>query len=171
VVGHSLGGVYARVFAARHVTEIEALVFVDAFWPDIHTTGLDLPEAFLQLSREDTAATAASIEAAEDLDWRASLGQLAATGPLAMPVEILAVDQRFRYDDRWFTRAQEDIAIADWERQLSALFPRGRITIVEGSGHVIQIDRPEAVVAAIRRRVEGALAATQLPGPAIHQPG
>jgi pimeloyl-ACP methyl ester carboxylesterase len=153
VASHSLGGVYARVFADRFAAEVEGLVFVDAFWPDIHTTTVELSEEFLAHSRADTAETAALVAATEALDWPASLSELAATGSLPVPTEILAVDQRGRYDDRWFDPAMKAAAIAEWESKLRALFPNGRITIVADSGHVIQFDRPDAVIAAVRRVV------------------
>src|SRR5215204_1919432 len=35
VVGHSLGGDYARVFAAAHLEEVAGLVLVDSFDPDL----------------------------------------------------------------------------------------------------------------------------------------
>jgi pimeloyl-ACP methyl ester carboxylesterase len=159
VVSHSLGGVYARVFTDRHTTAVAGLVFVDAFWPDIHTTTVKLSEEFLEHSRADTAATAALVAETEALDWPASLAELAATGPLTVPAEILAVDQRGRYDDRWWTPDMKAAAIAEWESKLRAKFPEGRITIVEGSGHVIQYDRPDAVIAAVRRVVDAARAA------------
>jgi pimeloyl-ACP methyl ester carboxylesterase len=41
---------------------------------------------------------------------------------------------------------------------LARLSPRGRAEVVEGSGHWIQLDRPERVVAAIRAVVEEARA-------------
>lgn len=155
IVSHSLGGVYARVSAHRHPADVAAMVFVDAFWPDIHTTTVELSDEFLEHSRADTAATAALIAETEDLDWPASLDELAATGTLTLPVEILAVDQRGRYDDRWFDPGMKAAAIAEWESKLRAIFPNGRITIVEDSGHVIQYDRPDAVVAAVQRVLDG----------------
>jgi pimeloyl-ACP methyl ester carboxylesterase len=40
--------------------------------------------------------------------------------------------------------------------ELAALSPRGRQVLVEGSGHYIQVDRPDAVIDAIREVIEGA---------------
>jgi pimeloyl-ACP methyl ester carboxylesterase len=154
-VGHSLGGVYARVFASAHADEVVGLVFVDAFWPDIDEgAGLQFSDEFKRLQVADREATAASIAATEDLDWPASLAQVSGIPPTDLPAEILAVDQRLRHDDRLYSRENEAAVIAEWERQLGIRFPNGRITIVEGSGHVIQFDRPEAVIAGIRRVVD-----------------
>ncbi len=42
------------------------------------------------------------------------------------------------------------------QADLAALSPRGKQVVAEQSGHYIQVDQPEAVVAAIREVVEAA---------------
>jgi pimeloyl-ACP methyl ester carboxylesterase len=55
----------------------------------------------------------------------------------------------------------------EWGRmqeELAQLSSNGSHLVVEGSGHDIQIDKPEAVVNAIRNVVSQAKAADSLPG-------
>jgi pimeloyl-ACP methyl ester carboxylesterase len=44
------------------------------------------------------------------------------------------------------------------QAQTAALSPKGRLTIVRGSGHCIQTDRPQAVIAAVRAAMSEAAA-------------
>ena len=39
---------------------------------------------------------------------------------------------------------------AQMQDELAALSPRGRVVVAEGSGHGVQVDRPDVVIAAIR---------------------
>jgi pimeloyl-ACP methyl ester carboxylesterase len=45
---------------------------------------------------------------------------------------------------------QYEATWAQMQNELAALSPRGRVVVAEGSGHGIQIDRPDVVIAAIR---------------------
>ncbi len=57
-----------------------------------------------------------------------------------------------RSEDRW-TREQEALSKV-LSRELAARSKLGRLVVVRRSGHFIQIDRPEVVIAAIRRVVQ-----------------
>ena len=156
VVGHSLGGVYGRVFAAAHRDDVAGLVLVDPFTPDINpadAADVALPPGMDAEFEQGMSQTFATIESVEDLEWPATDAQLRASALGNLPLELVFVDQRLRWDDR-VDVATETRLVEAWERLVTALSTESRLTIAEGAGHVIQIDRPEYVIDATRRLVE-----------------
>jgi len=153
LVGHSLGGVYARVFASSFRPEVSGVVLVDPYLPDIRPVehvALDpvLREEWLSELR----ATNDRVAAVEDLDWAASYDQLTRASVEGLPLELLFVDQRFRWEGQ-FEPAEGDL-IAAWRRLVGSLSAEYRLTIAEDSTHMIQYDRPDLVVDAILRLVD-----------------
>jgi pimeloyl-ACP methyl ester carboxylesterase len=154
-VGHSLGGLYGRVFTAAHRDEVAGLVMVDAYWPDLALhRRVALPDEYVAAAAQNVASTGALVERGEELDWEQTLAELAATGTLGQPTEILAVDQHFRFVG--VDPATQEALIDAWEAALLEGFPNARITIAHGSDHMIQLRRPELVVEATRRLIDGA---------------
>jgi pimeloyl-ACP methyl ester carboxylesterase len=153
VVAHSLGAVYARVFAARHRSDVVGLVLVDPFNPDLYErtiAPLD-PDARAR-GRQGMRATYALIEAVEGLDWTASAAELAGSSVAGLPVEVLSVDQRAWFPPDVLGAVPFEAVEAAWRSGLETLSPgRVRITIAEGAGHHIQFDRPDLVLEAIGR--------------------
>ena len=106
---------------------------------------------------------------AELRSFKESAAQTAATGPLGdLPLAVLSHDPEKPYAD-----LPADIAKPTneaWEKmqeELAHLSTRGTQTVVKGSSHYIQIDRPEAVIAAVRDIVTRAQPAQPA---ASHQP-
>jgi pimeloyl-ACP methyl ester carboxylesterase len=153
VVAHSLGAVYARVFAARHGPEVVGLVLVDPFNPDLYErTIAPLDPTAQEQGRRGMAAAFAQIEAVEGLDWAASSAELAASSVAGLPIEILSVDQRSWFPPEVRGAVPFEAIEAAWRAGLEGLSPgRVRITVVGGAGHHIQFDRPDLVLAAIGR--------------------
>ena len=88
------------------------------------------------------------------LDWPASEEQLRASAIEGIPLEVLVAA---RYEPRLDAATNEAIAAA-WREGMESLSPgQTRYTIVY-AGHNIQIDRPDAVIDAVRRLVETARA-------------
>jgi pimeloyl-ACP methyl ester carboxylesterase len=150
VVGHSLGGVYARVFASSFRPEVSGVVLVDPYLPDIRPVEhVALDPALREEWLSGLRATNDRVAAVEDLDWAASYDQLSRASVEGLPLELLFVDQRFRWEGR-FEPAKGDL-IAAWRRLLGRLSAEYRLTIAEDSTHLIQYDRPVLVVDAILR--------------------
>jgi pimeloyl-ACP methyl ester carboxylesterase len=97
-------------------------------------------------------ATNDRIAAVEDIDWAASYDQLSSASIEGLPLELLFVDQRLRWEGR-FEPAEGDL-IAAWRRLLDSLSTDHKLTIAEDSTHMIQFDRPDLVVDAILRLVD-----------------
>ncbi len=153
VVAHSLGAVYARVFAARYRGDVVGLVLVDPFNPDLYdrTIAPLEPEA-QERGRAGMRATFAQVEAVEGLDWTASGTELARSSIAGLPVEVLSVDQRVWFPPEVLGAVPFEAVEAAWRAGLEDLSPgRVRITIAERAGHHIQFDRPDLVLEAIGR--------------------
>ena len=151
VVGHSLGGAYARVFAARQGDETQAVVLVDSFDPDLQSDWIhpllgDLrPEYERALDGlRDTVADW------EDLDWVTSEQQLRAASIDGLRVAVLVAQ---RHEPRLDESTNETIRLT-WEQAYKRL-SHGLTTYeyAPGAGHVIPVDRPDLVVDVVRRVV------------------
>jgi pimeloyl-ACP methyl ester carboxylesterase len=211
LVGHSLGGLVARTYAAAYSGEVAGMVLVDAthestqlFYqgkvvqvrgsastravPPVQTmrsspprppTKADLEQQrmnrevfgppaisppFDRLSREMQALHLWALRrppraAAADDYWAEELRDMYEARrmnpkPLdSLPLEVLAAGATPApppgvTEDAWRAlNAEKRAQRAD----LATLSTRGRLVVVEGSGHHIQLDAPEAVVASVRR--------------------
>lgn len=152
VVAHSFGGVYARLFAAAEPGAVRSLVMLDTYEPDL---GMDvdpaLDEATRAMIRRSLDEGGVTFEAVEDLDWPATLRELAAIEPGAVPALLLFTDPELRYQDP--DPAVRAAMIDAWYRAIDARYPTGRLEIVPGSGHFIQLDRPDVVIDRVREIV------------------
>ena len=150
-VGHSLGGAYGRVFAAAYRDEIAGLVLVDAFNPDLQEARI---HPLLGPLRGEYDAVLdglrAHVTAVDSLDWTASEIQLRRSSVAGLPVEVLVAP---RYEPRLDEATNAAIADA-WLAAFESLSP-GRVThtVAWGAGHDVHLDRPDLVIASVRRIV------------------
>jgi len=157
VVGHSLGGVYGRLFAAAPSTgavgepagDVLAFVMIDTFEPDL---GLDrdpaLPDHLRENVRQAIDDTGAMIQGAESLDWAATMAELAALGPVEQTGISLWVDPNLRFGEP--DPDDKAAIIAAWYRGVAARYPNMTVEIVPNTGHLIQLERPSLVIDRIR---------------------
>ncbi len=172
MVGHSLGGLLSLHYAQRYPDEVVGLVLLDAMHPDQFTrfpeAGVALPDdPHLVLGRTPVAAAAYGMPAplqrlAQELAGqgkarvfvvREMLGFVSdAREVRALPIPHVASrvlvhgnrewDQAYpdgRMEEAW-TKMQSELA-----SELGAPLP----TVVQGSGHQIPLDAPQAVVDAV----------------------
>ena len=195
LVGHSLGGAFASIFASRYPAEVTGLVMVDASHPDqfpryekvvgrsiapeafvpklgaaLSWTGLvrvlpqpppppswpeamrHSPPAFLPLSVHGLAGEISAVPATLDRQSRArSLGD--------RPLVVLCAGNSASAEDlaaMQLTAAQGEAvhqAHLDLCRDMGTWSTRGRVQVVDGASHYIQIERPDAVIGAVREVV------------------
>jgi pimeloyl-ACP methyl ester carboxylesterase len=183
LVGHSLGGMDARMFANQYPNEVVGMVLVDSSHPDQDdrfppearklaaasyyvirvmqfTLPIGLPRLLASRSvppevRPEFCAVfcrrqylvAVRAEAAAQQENSAQVRALAPLGNL--PLVVLSHDP----DKVRFPGNLSEPVNREWgkmQEELAHLSSNGSHLVVKGSGHDIQIDKPEAVVDAIR---------------------
>lgn len=143
LVGHSLGGLYMQLFARLHPEEVRALVLVDSTHPEqLRGQGSrDHWPAWARVAFGVLSADAAK----KELDALDGTGQrvLAMPPPAGVNVLVLSALQPMQ------TRSALADDANDKRAALAGLYPGSKQVWVD-SGHVIPLEKPEAVLAAIR---------------------
>jgi pimeloyl-ACP methyl ester carboxylesterase len=164
LVGHSLGGLFARLYAQTYPNQVRALLFVDSFPVEIPARmGPDWPAYKQQLDMPSPQfANSTSFEA---IDIDTSVAQVAAapafppiptmvltkTEPFAVPASVPAelVALAAKLEQVWLQAASD----------LVALRPQTPQVFATGSDHYIQVHQPDLVAAGadlvIRRSAAG----------------
>jgi pimeloyl-ACP methyl ester carboxylesterase len=151
IAGHSLGGSYARVFAAQERDETVGLVLLETFDPDLETAHIHPLLGDLQAEYADRLDGLRNAVASwENLDWPTSEAQLRAADVTGLRIAVLVAR---RGEPRLDAATNARISAA-WEQAYEGLSP-GLVTYeyADGSGHLVQIDRPDLVIAVIQRVV------------------
>ena len=138
LVGHSLGALYLQAFVRAHPNLVAGVVLVDGSSP------LEPDGVFVSTvpPKPDTAA------AAEEAGVNSSMAFLR-KAPNFPPVPLIVLIAENHGD----TPAREMIW-RDVQERTAGLSPKGQARLIEGSGHFIQSDRPNAVLDAIRTIAE-----------------
>lgn len=153
LVGHSYGGNVIRLFASMYPDDMGGLILEDTQHEDVLNElrkilkGKDL-EAFEQLLVDMFSAPE---NPKTEADYRnITRDQLRNSKPLPkIPfVMLTSADRAKAMSDMFSDAAIEEIAKLDGalNRKLAALIPGGRHIIVEGTGHDIHADKPEALM-------------------------
>jgi pimeloyl-ACP methyl ester carboxylesterase len=154
LVGHSVGGLFVRLYASRYPDEVAGLVLVDSSHEDQDERRRQMvsPELF---AAEHQAVHSNS----EGIDLDRSFAQVRearAASPLRqMPLIVLSagVDDPAFFPANW-PMDKEGQLHDELQRDLAGLVPGGRFVLAEKSGHYIQQSQPDLVLQAIRAVVE-----------------
>jgi pimeloyl-ACP methyl ester carboxylesterase len=156
LVGHSMGGLIARLVASDHRHGVAGLVLVDALSEDLYNGLTDAQQAILE--KLNTGV--------EDYDMLATFEQVRKAPPVAlMPVVVLTAGRpQLTSDVIESGQLPPEVTLsfvdALWAAQMTAqdrlagLFPGGRHVEVPNSTLYIHIDQPEVVVDSIGDVVE-----------------
>ena len=153
LTAHSLGGLFARLYAQTYPGDVDGIVFVDAFSATVPAVfGARWP-----LYRDDVlgatpAGTQLGAPGAEKIDIDASVAQVAAAPPLRpMPIAVLTKTEPFATS----LPLPPQLPSADLNRlyesaqsSLVALEPGTPQTFATGDAHYIQWQSPDLVIAA-----------------------
>lgn len=157
LVGHSYGGRIVRLFAAAYPADTAGLILEEAAHEDLPDAQL---EALTGKDRETLAAMIAPYRATisdprTETDYMAeTVEQLRRSGPLPhVPLTVITAASRGSGLPNVFSPESQAkltrVAMAMQEK-LTALVPGGEQILVEGAGHNVHLDKPEAVLAPIR---------------------
>lgn len=147
VVGHSAGGLYARVFAATYPTEVTGLVLVDPAPEDFYARAQrDFPRVFQRLDSIDAAgfAQASPGERAEEDAWDTTLAEARVSDSLFTGPAIVLSSSRADL-------AELGPLWTDEHRRWALRSPRRSYVRVDSVGHHIHRERPTIVVEAVER--------------------
>jgi pimeloyl-ACP methyl ester carboxylesterase len=133
LVGHSLGGLYVQAFARGRPDDVAAVVLVDA------ASQFEPPGVFVSKSAPAPGSTAAIESNGFAPSVKAMLG-----GPPFPPVPLIVLSATNHGDT-----ADREALWRSVQARIANLSPRGHLEIVEGAGHFIQNDRPQAVIDAV----------------------
>jgi pimeloyl-ACP methyl ester carboxylesterase len=161
LVGHSLGGMFVRLYASTYPDEVVGLVEVDA-WNE-RLQDLLTPSDWAAYVRLNSAVPPklAGYQDYETLDFAAASATMRSAAdaqPLRlMPLAVLAKGQSFGIpaEALGFDPDALDQAWARAQEQLATLAPRARSFVATESAHYIQLQQPSLVTEAIRQVVTG----------------
>ena len=160
LVGHSLGGMNARLYTSQYPKEVVGMVLVDSTHEDETDRMIALlpPEIQKNAKPEDMV-----IQSPEGLDFNRSIAQVRAANwhsdiPLIVLTRGSATFNPNDYAVPSMAPKFEQIRL-ELQQELMHRSSRGKQIIAEKSGHNIHRDQPELVIDAIRQVVEEAKSA------------
>lgn len=165
LAGHSLGGFFARLYAATYPDEVAGLILVDAYSERLET--IMGPATFAALQRLNQAGGTDEVleipdyGAVETLLWGGDnevMREAAAVTPLPpMPLAVLAHQTPFAVpaDAAGFTSEELEGYLRAANEDLATLAPNARFWVAGESGHDIHQDQPGLVSEAIQQVLEG----------------
>lgn len=160
LVGHSYGGRIVRLYAAAHPSDTAGLVLEEAGHEDLADAQV---AALTGKDRETLEAMIAPYRAKvsdprTETDYMAeTVEQLRRSGPLPrVPLVVITAESRGSglppvFSPEGQARLNE-VAMA-MQKALAGLIPGGEQILVEGAGHNVHLDKPDAVLAPIRAMV------------------
>jgi pimeloyl-ACP methyl ester carboxylesterase len=174
LVGHSIGGLYANLFARLHPSEVAGLLFIEATHPR--------DQEMLQEHKTRLGRTLEKVLALPQWLFRANLhseieavpqtvDEIAAAGPFPpVPVSVVTGGAA---PPKWLMATSAQQARERHQRELAQLSPHGEQVVAERSGHFPQLTEPALVLAALRALIaRSAPTRRQAPGAeAIPIPG
>ncbi len=164
LAGHSLGGLFSRLYASTYPDEVVGMVLVDAFSERLET--ILPPERFEALKKlnqaggTDTVLPIPGYGDVETVPWGGDnevMRVAVAASPLRpMPLAVLAHGLAFPVpESSGFTSEELEGYLLAANEDLATLVPDARFFVAADSGHDIHQDQPQLVIEAIRQVVEG----------------
>ncbi len=139
LVGHSLGGLYAQLYARSYPDEVSGLVLVDSVFPRIKDILNPAVSPWWLRAGAYIGSSHTSYEEIRGIEDTAR--RITALPPYPGKNVLVLRATRPMIDDKY-----------EPKDYMATLFPSGRVAMVEG-GHDIPIDNPDVVIAAIRAAV------------------
>lgn len=149
LVGHSLGGLYANLFARQYPQEVSGMVLIDATYPDQQSTmsgeqSLASRVIVGVLKAIDRALNARHSELTSEEETAL---QMKRAGPFPnIPLRVITAGRK---PSSWIFSEKEFQIHMTNQRSLSVMSPQGRQIVAEKAGHFVQIEEPELVVRTI----------------------
>jgi pimeloyl-ACP methyl ester carboxylesterase len=160
LIGHSMGGLVVRSYAAEHPELVAGIVLVDSSHPDQWKRWLAAlppetpsePTSIREARKHLTATLADPKSNPENLDLAASADQIRALGTLgSIPLRIVTHSPKWRMvpDLPDAVSQQLEHEWQDLQKSLLALSTASRQSIAASAGHYVQAEDPALVIAAV----------------------
>ena len=176
LVGHSLGGMFVRLYAATYPDEVVGLVEVDAWYEGLKDLLSPADwEAYVRLNSMVPVELAENSEfealgfAYETIDFAAAsatMTRAAEVQPLqSMPVAVLAHGEPFGLSEEQLGFSPDALEAA-WraaQEQLATLTPTARFVIATESAHYVQLQQPDLVIEMVQQVVDAVRTPTSWP--------
>ncbi len=160
LVGHSLGGLFVRLYASTYPEEVAGLVLVDAWYEGLREAlSPENWEAYVRLNSA-VPSQLADYPDLETVDFAAAsdiMAQAALDHPLTgIPLYVVTAGLPFGIpeEDLGFSPDALQEAWTTAQDQLGALLSDARHVIATESAHYVQLQQPDLVIAAIDAVVE-----------------
>jgi pimeloyl-ACP methyl ester carboxylesterase len=160
LAGHSNGGLFSLLYASRYPDQVAGMVLIDGVHPDYHRRSIEVAEQFVPREQWDQVVAAAcgippvqvDAELMDICRAEAQTRVALATHPLRrMPLAVIT-HGGLHYPPGTLEDAQERL----WRQlqdELAAMQPGSTHDIAVHSGHDIQHEQPELVLAQVSRVV------------------
>ncbi len=151
LVGHSFGGLYARLFAGSHPTDVAGLILIDS-------TPIGLEEAINDIlegkekeefSKFITMAPPA-MKITKELVKKTTLPQI----PL---IVLNAGEYGSLRNFSPETRKKTGTITQKLASEMAQLIPGGKEIVVKGAGHIIHVEKPQIVIDAVKEIFNGGI--------------
>lgn len=161
LVGHSFGGLFARLYAATYPDDVAGLVLVDAFSEDLEDEMTAEQWAAYDEIFQPVPPPLAGYDDLEFTELDASVDQVreaAVAAPLgATPLIVLSRGQAMAMPADLPGGLSGEMLEQAWQNaqaELATLLPDARHVIATESEHYIQLEQPELVIDTVRAVVD-----------------
>jgi pimeloyl-ACP methyl ester carboxylesterase len=157
LVGHSLGGLHANLFARLYPNEVAAVMFLEATHPHdqevLHKHETQLTRALSKLFSLPQWLFRANVQA--EIEWAAETArEIEGAGPFPeVPVAVITGGAN---PPKWLMSPAAQRARREHQQELARLSPRGEQVIATRSGHFPQLTEPALVLDVLRRIISRA---------------
>jgi pimeloyl-ACP methyl ester carboxylesterase len=171
LVAHSLGGLFARLYASTYPGEVAGLVLVDAWQEDLpDLLAVDQWKAYVELATPPPPGLEGytDLEVIDFVAASATMRRAALAHPLPdLPLAVISRAKPVALPPHRPAAFSPDAFEAAWragQNRLGGLVHSARRVVAENSDHYVQLSQPELVIDAVRRVVE----AVRDPGSRMH---
>lgn len=159
MVGHSLGGLFVRLYASTYPKDVVGMVLVDSFSEKLRDMLSKKDWSAYQYLTEQPPVQLKEYKDLEQINFDAAstaMAQAQKTNPL-QPMPLIIISRGKASEIPVSAEISQKILEQAWRKSqhsLTALTPHAKFIIAKQSEHYVQFFQPELVISAIHQTVE-----------------